>query len=255
MTERSLLGLPRIDPRAAELRRAVIGALTGRRHADGVIAAHVARAPDRRGGWLRCENGAALAIDRIGGAEARFEPEDGVAAVGLVEHIEPLLRTIEVALGIDLEPVDVVALLPGPPPIEAVPVEAAPVDDLTADADDDQPAPAAIVAAEMLVVTIAVGEAAAGTVLRLALPPAVAILPAPPEFAPELVGAVAIRASLRIDGPRLAPHDAAALAAGDCILIGHAPIAATLVAGGAIRIAGLLDPVERRFHCRPTPGN
>ena len=250
MSARVLHGLPRIDPRAAELRRAVIGALTGRRHADGVIAAHVAANPDRRGGWLRFDNGAALAVDRIGGGEARFEPEDGVAAVALVERIEPLLRTIEIALGIELEPVDVVALLPEPATIEAAPAEPAGSDD-----EDDLPGPAEIVPAAMLVATIAVGTAGEGTVLRLALPPAIALLPAPPEFAPELVGSVAIGAGLRIEGPRLAPHDAAALAAGDCILIGTAPIAATLVAGGAIRIAGLLDPVERRFHCRPTPGN
>ncbi|MGF7146946.1 hypothetical protein FHS96_000555 [Sphingomonas zeicaulis] len=250
MSARVLHGLPRIDPRTAELRRAVIGALTGRRHADGVITAYVARSADRRGGWLRFDNGAALAVDRIGGAAARFEPEDGVAAVALVERIEPLLRTIEVALGIELEPVDVVAILPEPATIESAAAEPA-----DAALDDDLPAPAEIIPAEMLVVTIEVGEAAASTVLRLALSPAIAMLPAPPEFAPELVGGVAIRTSLFIEGPRLAPHDAAALAAGDCILIGKAPIAATLVAGGAIRVAGLLDPVERRFHCRPTPGN
>ncbi|AHE54843.1 hypothetical protein [Sphingomonas sanxanigenens] len=250
MSERILRGLPKIDPRAAELRRAVIGALTGRRHADGVIAAHVTAIPDRRGGWLRFDNGAALAVDRIGGADARFEPEDGVAAVALVERIEPLLRTIEIALGIDLEPVDVVALLPEPATIEPAPAEV-----VAADAEDEPAAPADIVPAEMLVVTIMVGSAAAATMLRIALPPALTLLPAQPEFAPELIGGVAIRTRLRIEGPRLAPHDAAALAVGDCILIGAAPIAATLVAGGAIDIAGLLDPVERRFHCRPTPEN
>lgn len=236
MSEHVLHGLPRIDPREAELRRAVIGALSGRRHGDAVISAQVRRAADRRGGWLRFENGAALAVDRFDGADARFEPGDGVGAVALLERLEPLVRIVEVSLGIDLEPVDVVAALPEVATIEAP-------------ADDAGEEPAEIVPLTMLVATIAIGS---GTALRLALPPGLAVLPAPPEFAPELVGHVAIRAGLFIEGPRLAPHDAAALAAGDCILIGNAPIVATLVAGGAIRIAGLLDPVERRFHCRQT---
>ncbi|WP_423605062.1 hypothetical protein [Sphingomonas sp. MS122] len=207
-----LRGLPAMDPGEAELRRIVLRALTGRRVGGAVLVAHVAAEPDRRGGWLRFESGAALALDQFDGVASRFEAQDGLAAAMLIERAEPLLRTIEMALGIDLEPLDI----------------------------DDAPPTGAPIA------TIA----AAGLAARLALPLGLAILPAPPEFAPELAGRTAIPARLMIAGPRLAPHEAAGLAPGDCLLLGAAPLRADLAAG-AIRIAGHFDPRARQFRSHP----
>ena len=207
-----LRGLPAMEVREADLRRIVLRALNGRRIAGAVLAAHFAELPDRRGGWLRFESGAALALDQLYDTACRFEEADGLAAATLIDRAEPLLRTIEMALGIDLEPAGIVA-----EPLGDVPV---------------------------------IALAAAGFAARLALPPGLAIRPAPPEFAPELAGKAAIPAKVTIAGPRLAPHEAADLAAGDCLLLGTAPLRADLAAG-AIRIVGSFDPRARQF--RPHP--
>lgn len=207
-----LRGLRVMDAREADLRRIVLRALTGRRVAGGVLAAHIASRPDRRGGWLCFGSRAALALDRLDDEACRFEAQDGLAAAALIECAEPMLRTIEMALGIDLEPADIAA---------------------------EPPANAAIVSL-----------AATGLAARLALPLDLAILPAPPEFAPELAGHAAIRTRITITGPRLAPHEAADLVAGDCLLLGGTPLAAELAAG-TIRIAGTLDPRARHFRSHP----
>lgn len=207
-----LRGLPVMDPREADLRRIVLRALTGRRIGGAVLAAHIAPQPDRRGGWLRFESGAALALDRLEDLACRFETHDGLAAATLIERAEPLLRAIEMALGIDLEPTDIA---------------------------DEPPADALIVAL-----------AAPGFAARLALPLGLAILPAPSEFAPELAGTAAIATKITISGPRLAPHEAADLAPGDCLLLGGAPLQADLAAG-TIRIAGSFDPRARHFRSHP----
>lgn len=207
-----LRGLPAMDVREADLRRTVLRALNGRRVAGAVLAAQIASPPDRRGGWLRCESGAALALDRLDGTACRFEEADGLAAAALIERAEPLLRTIEMALGIDLEPADIAAEPPADTPIVAL--------------------------------------AAGGLAARLALPRDLALRPAPAEFAPELAGRAAIPAKISIAGPRLAPHEAAELAAGDCLLLGHGPLQADLAAG-TIRIAGSFDPRARHFRSHP----
>jgi hypothetical protein len=207
-----LHGLPAMDSREAELRRTVLRTLNGRRVGSGVLAAHVAAQPDRRGGWLCFESGAALALDRLDGMACRFEAQDGLAAAALIERAEPLLRTIEMALGIDLEPAAIAA---GP-------------------------------SADAPIVTLT----ATGLSARLALPLDLAILPAPPEFAPELAGGASIAVRVTIPGPRLAPHEAADLAPGDCLLLGGAPLSAELAAG-TIRIAGSFDPRARHFRSHP----
>lgn len=207
-----LRGLPRMDTREAELRRNALRTLTGRRIGGALLTAQVRIDTDRRGGWLRFDSGAALALDRLDDLACRFEALDGLAAAALIERAEPLLRTIEMALGIDLEPAEI---------------------------DADPPADAVIVSL-----------AAAGLAARLALPLGIPLLPAPAEFAPELAGKAAVRTRITIAGPRLAPHQAADLMAGDCLLLGGAPLQAELVAG-TIRIAGNLDPRTRHFRSHP----
>ncbi|MCW4460985.1 hypothetical protein OK349_04645 [Sphingomonas sp. BT-65] len=207
-----LRGLPAMDAREADLRRIVLRALTGRRVGGAVLAAHVASQPDLRGGWLRFESDAALALDRLDDLACRFEAQDGLAAAALIEHAEPLLRTIEMALGIDLEPDDIADAPPADAPIFTL--------------------------------------AAAGLTARLALPLSLTILPAPADFAPELAAKAAVAAKITIAGPRLAPHEAAGLAPGDCLLLGGAPLRASLAAG-TIRVAGSFDPRARQFRSHP----
>ena len=211
----ALRGLPAMNAREAELRRIALRALTGRRIGRGVLTARVESRPDRRGGWLRFESGAVLALDRLDDAACRFDTHDGLAAAALIERAEPLLRTIEMALGIDLEPIEIA----NEPPADAV------------------------------IATLG----AAGLAARLALPLDLAVLPAPVEFAPELAGKAAIQATVILVGPRLAPHEAAELAPGDCLLLGGAPLPASLAAGaGSIRADGVFDPRARHFRSHPS---
>lgn len=202
------LKLPAIDPDEAEMRRVVVAALSGVRIGDAVLAARIERAPDRRGGWLRFANGAALAIDRLGGTPLRLD-DDAVTAASQVERAESLIAAIEAALGIALVPD---ALSAEPP--------------------------------EGLVATIEQGAAAR---LRLALPAGLQLLPARPDFAAEFVGGVTVPITFSIDGPRIAPHDAASLEAGDLLLVGAATLPARFTAAGR-SISGRFDPATHRFH-------
>lgn len=204
----AMLNLPAIDPDEAEMRRVVVAALSGVRVGDAVLAARIERVPDRRGGWLRFANGAALAIDRLDGALLRLD-EDAITAATQIERAEPLIAAIEAALGVALVP----------------------------DALSAEP-PAG------LIVTIEQGTAAR---LRLALPVGLSLLPARPSFAPEIAGAVALPMTLAVDGPRIAPHDAASLEPGDLLLVGGVTLPARLAVAGR-SIAGRYDPATHRFH-------
>ncbi|WP_294260570.1 hypothetical protein [uncultured Sphingomonas sp.] len=202
------LNLPGVDPDEAEMRRVVVAALSGVRAGDAVLAARIERVPDRRGGWLRFANGAALAIDRLDGAPLRLD-DDAIVAATQIERAEPLIAAIEAALGVSLVPE---ALSAEPP--------------------------------EGLIVTIKQGAAAR---LRLALPVGLPLLPARPEFAPEIVGRVPLPITLAVDGPRIAPHEAAGLEPGDLLLVGGAMLPARLAVAGR-SITGRYDPATHRFH-------
>lgn len=217
MSPASLHGLPAIDLAEAELRRGVVEAVTGRRVGSSLLIARVAERRDNRGDWLACINGVAIAFDRIDGNAARLSAADGFDTAAMLDRIEPVLRDIEAALGIDLDPTDVVAA----PPVDA------------------------------LIFTISAGEPAQPVhALRFAIPSALALLPEPAPFAPELLGRVAVAVTVTIDGPRVAPHDAAELAAGDCILLGRRPLAASLSIRGLADIPGTFDPAAPCFLCR-----
>lgn len=217
MISATLHGLPAIDPAEAELRRSVVEAVTGRRIGNTVLAARLTRHRDDRGDWLVCANGVAVAFDRIDGGAVRLSATDGFDTAATLERFEPILRDIEAALGIDLDPMEVV----NEPSIDAV------------------------------IVTISADEQGRQVhALRLAIPPTLALLPEPAPFAPELLGRVAIAATVTIEGPRIAPHAAAELAAGDCILLGSQPLAASLLVRGRAAIPGTFDPAGQRFLCR-----
>lgn len=202
------LNLPAIDPVEAEMRRVVVAALSGVRIGAAVLAARIERAPDRRGGWLNFENGSAIAIDRLDGSPLRLDG-DPILAATQVERAEPLIAAIEAALGLSLTP----------------------------DALSDAPP-------EGLIVTVEQGTVAR---LRLALPVDLPLLPARPDFAAGLVGGVMLPMTLSVEGPRIAPHDAASLEPGDLLLVGGAPLPARLAIAGR-SIAGRYDAATQRFH-------
>ncbi|PCD03203.1 hypothetical protein COC42_01920 [Sphingomonas spermidinifaciens] len=205
----AVLTLPAMDPDEAERRRVAVAALTGVKVDGLVLGARIEGMPDLRGGWLRFANGAGLAIDRLEGAPLRFDADDAVGAAALIERAESLIAAVEAALGVSLEPED----LSAEPPAG-------------------------------LIVTI---EHGAASRLRLALPVALPLLPARADFAPELVGALTLPATLSIEGPRIAPHDAAGLGQGDLLLIGGDTLPARLNVAGR-SIAGRFDPAARQFH-------
>jgi hypothetical protein len=210
----SLNGLPAIDPAEAELRRVAIAALTGVRVEGVPLTARISAQSDRRGGWLGFANGAALALDRLEGAPVRFDPADGVGAAALIERAEPLIAAIEAALSLTLDPRE-----------------------LATDADG-------------LILTVEHGGQAR---LRLSLPRDLALLPGPADFAPELLAHVALPATIRVEGPRLAPHDAASLVPGDLLLIGSGPLHARLTLGDR-SVAGVIEPDARMFRASTVIG-
>jgi hypothetical protein len=208
-----LTGLRAIDPAEAELRRVVVAALTGLDVGGAPTAASVPAAQTQAGDWLRFGCGIALAIDRLDGAPVRLDSGDALSAAALVERAEPLIGAIEAALGVALDPVDL--------------AEAPPAG---------------------IVVEIDHGTAAR---LRLAIPTELALLPRPAAFAPTLIAAAALAARVVIPGPRVAPHAAAGLTAGDLVLLGPGPLPARFEAGGIAHVASL-DPAARTLRIQST---
>jgi hypothetical protein len=203
------LTLPAIDPAEAELRRVALAALNGVRVDGLVLYARIDAEPERRGDWLRFHNGAALAVDRLDGVPLRLDAGDGVGAAAAIERAEPLVAAIEAALGLTLDP-DTLVAEPG----------------------------------QGVIVTIDHGGASR---LRLSLPTTLALLPARPDFAPELIAALSLPAMLSVEGPKLAPHDAASLAPGDLLLLGGASLPARLTVAGQT-CSGRFDAARSAFH-------
>lgn len=205
------LPLPALDPAEAYLRQVVPAALTGRR-ANGIpIRADAPRARPERLGWFRCTDGWAFAPERVGDETVALSPEDGPAAAAILDRLEPLLRQVEQGLGVTLEPDTV---------------------------DDAQPEAGIIFRLERK----------GRDRLWLAVPPGAELLPGAPEFAPELLSGVAVPVMLALEGPRVPPHDAAALVPGDLVLLGPGPLAATLTVGDEAPRIGRFDPATGGFH-------
>lgn len=205
--------LPMLDPAEAYLRQTVPAALSGRTAGGHPLRADLPRIGPDALGWFRCADDWAFAPERAGGEAVRLRPNDGPAAAELLDRFEPVLRQIELGLGIALEPETVT----------------------------DAPPPAALlVRVERLAPT-------PQDRLWLAVPPGAALLPAAPEFAPALLGAVALPIAVTIAAPPVPPLDAAGLAAGDLLLLGAGPFAATLTIAGAAPRAGRFDPAAHAF--------
>jgi hypothetical protein len=218
-------GKPRfraMDAEEAHLRQSLLGALCGVRVGAHPLRAHFplaidsvrAEPVDQLSPWFLCADDIAFRIVRLADRPVRLDPADGPAMALLLDAADSLLAALEDVLGLTLEPGDI-----GPRPGRAL---------LIARIEGEG------------------GEA----LIDLALPRDAALLPTPAPFAPAMLGHIPVGIRLTINGPRLPPADAAALARGDMLLLGPAPLAATLHLPAGSRIDGRLGPAERLFQPR-----
>lgn len=210
---------PALSPEEAHLRHAVLAALNGRRAGGLLLRATIAVRPGKNEeSWFRCAEDLAFRLRHVDGLPVRMDAADGPAMAGLLDAANALLAEVEAALGLILDPGDI-----GARPTAAALVARISLHD------------GAVLVADM----------------DLALSPDTPILPVPAPFAPALLGHVPLPARILLDGPRLSPTDAAALAPGDLLLVGTAPLVATISLPGAPAVSGHILPAERLF--RPIP--
>lgn len=210
----TLTGLPRIDPAEAQLRADLLAALNGVEVAGALLTATLPAGPPRLS-WFACAAGLAFALDRIGGEALHLKSADGVRAAELLERAEPMLRAVESALDLELEPE---SLGEAPP------------------------------AGDPLWLRL---DARFGADLRdrivLAIPRTLPLIASPAPFAPGLLDRIPLPARLTLAGPRLLPLEAATLFEGDLVLLGEGPLRATLDILERPPVAGLYDPATARF--------
>jgi hypothetical protein len=218
----TLAGLPRMAPEEATWRMDIMSALNGQ-ESDGMFTrAAIVAAPLPDLAWFRCVDRGAFAFGLCAGQRPLLMPDDTDTAVALLDACEPILRLIEYALGIELEP------------------------DRLVDTLDFRCA--------LIRVDVAKGEQRVHS-LYLALPWLSPIRPRHTPFAPELLARVSVPTHLSIIGPRVAPHDAADLSVGDMLLLGAAPLRATLYALGGPRKQGRFDAALHHFTSHEETGN
>ncbi|MET1755804.1 hypothetical protein ABVV53_10090 [Novosphingobium sp. RD2P27] len=209
-----LTGLQNIVPAEAQLRTDLLAALNGIEAAGALLTAAVsAQAP--RLTWFLCPNGISFALERLSGEPVHLGAADGVRAAECMEHAEPMLRAIEWALGVELEPESLAGETPAGVPLW-LRIEA-----LTGAETRDR--------------------------IHLAIPRDMHLIASPAPLAPQLLDDVPFPAQLALSGPRLAPIDAAGLAEGDLLLLGEAPLGATITFLDRPPVAGLFEPATRRF--------
>lgn len=210
----ALAGLPRIDPAEAQLRTDLLEALNGLEVEGALLVAGLPPSPPRLA-WFACAQGLAFALERLGGDPLHLQAGDGVRAAECLERAEPLLRAIEWALDIALEPEELA---------------------------DETP-----VADPLWLRLETRADAQIRERIYLALPRSLRLIATPAPLAPRLLDAVPLPARLAIAGPRLLPLEAADLGAGDLLLLGEGPLGATLTFLDRPPVAGIYDPAASRF--------
>ena len=201
---------PALDAEEAHLRQSLLGALCGLSVDDQLLRAQLLpRGADAA--WFRCADAIAFRPLRLGGCALSMDASDGPAMAALLDAADDLLSAIEAALGVTLDPIDI-----GPCPDAAG-------------------------------LTVQIDSLDQKILLLLSVPLDAAILAQPAPLAPSLLGHIAVPVGIAVAGPRLSPADAATLAPGDLLLIGPAPIAATLRPPHGDAVPGRLDPVARCF--------
>lgn len=210
----ALTGLPQIAPAEAQLRGDLLAALNGLEVGATVLTAALPEQVPQLA-WFVCTGSLAFALERLEAEPLRLQSTDGVSAAELLDRADPLLRAIEWALDIELEP-----------------------ESLGASAG----------LADRLCLRI---EASQGRTVRdrlfLAIPRDLALIAKTAPFAPSLLDTVPFPTRLAIAGPRLTPTEAADLAAGDLLLIGETPLSASLHFLDQSPVAGFFDPAARGF--------
>ena len=202
---------PVMGAEEAHLRQSLLGALCGLSVDDRVLRAQLLPHGDDATAWFRCADAIACRLLRFGGRALSMDAGDGPGMAALLDAADDLLSAVEAALGLTLDPLDI-----GPCPDTAG-------------------------------LTVRIGSLDQQIVLLLSVPFAAAILAQPAPLAPSLLGHIALPVAIAVAGPRLSPADAATLSPGDLLLIGPAPIAATLCPPHGDAIPGRLDPVARCF--------
>ncbi|MBB4858842.1 hypothetical protein HNO88_002168 [Novosphingobium chloroacetimidivorans] len=207
----ALTGLPYLEPAEAQLRSDLLAALNGIEAGGALLCATIRTLPPRVS-WFTCRDALAFAIERLGGQPLHLRADDGVRAAECLEAAEPLLRAIEWALDVELEPETIGDGSPG---------------------------------AGSLWLCVETGDASDR--IHLAIPRDMRLIVTPAPLAPQLIEDVPISAQLTLSGPRLAPMEAAQLAEGDVLLLGEAPLTGAIRFLDRPAIAGLFEPAARRF--------
>ncbi|MEC3912571.1 hypothetical protein U5A82_19460 [Sphingobium sp. CR2-8] len=210
MTAHTKPRFPAISVDEAHLRQALPMALCGRVVDGATLIAAFPADPAGGGDWFHCDEAFAFRILRLDGRAVHMDATDGPAMADLLDRADPLLSAIESALGLTLVP-----------------------SAMGARAD-----PATLVARI---------DAGATARIELALAPNTPFLPTAAPLAPTLVSHIPLPVRMILDGPRLSPTDAAALAPGDLLLIGAAPLSASLIRPGAPPMRGRISPQDRQF--------
>lgn len=218
----SIAGLPEMEPAEAQWRTDLMAALNGQVVDRMIVRAAIVKPDPPALMWFTCVGRCAFAFETCAGTRPLLTTEDSTAAIALLEAPEPLLRLVEYALGIELEP-----------------------DGLRPETESDW----ALVRIDGLD-----GERLVHR-LYLSLPRQSPITPQDAPFAPELLGDVPVPAHLMVVGPRIAPHDAADLSEGDLLLLGPGPLHAALHALDGPQVQGWLDPGARHFTSNQETGN
>ena len=222
MTQLLRQRLPMLDPRAARLQTALLGALNGAE--TTAIRLHAAVYPARPPAVIACATDAGpieLAPLRVDGAIPLLTGDDGspdaVAALDALDRLEPLVAAIERVLGVALLPVDV----------------ARPT--LTGWLRVEQ-ASGAATDAVALAVASCTPASAPGAPSRSVVDPGFAALP--------------VRWRIAVDGPRLPPARIDTLVAGAVVLIGRRPVAELHAAANAW--PAVLDSDSRQLVITPS---
>ncbi len=202
---------PALGAEEAHLRQSLLGALCGLSVDDQLLRAQLLPRGADAAAWFRCADAIAFRPLRLGGPALSMNASDGPAMAALLDAADDLLSAIEAALGVTLDPIDI-----GPCPDAAG-------------------------------LTVRIESLDQKILLLLSVPLDAAILAQPAPLAPSLLGHIALPVGIAVAGPRLSPADAATLAPGDLLLIGPAPIAATLRPPHGDAIPGRLDPAARCF--------
>ena len=210
----TLNGLPQVDPAEAQLRTDLLAALNGIEAPGGLLAATMRAAPPRVS-WFLCSGAPAFALERLGGQPLHLRASEGVRAAECLEIADPLLRAIEWALELELDPESL---------------------------SDDTP-----VGDPLWLCVEALTDTEPSDRIHLAIPRDLRLIAPPAPLAPRLIEDVPLPARLILAGPRIAPLEAAELAEGDLLLLGEAPLGATIRFLDRPPVAGLFEPAVRRF--------